>query len=81
MKALQDLNPFFQLLYAFMHCLIVYLQHAEGISTPLRDYTKGIPTPLRDYTKGIPTPLRDSDYFPMLVDERKFRSQGGAPRH
>ena len=70
MKALQDLNPFFQLLYAFMHCLIVYLQHAEGISTPLRDYTK-----------GIPTPLRDSDYFPMLVDERKFRSQGGAPQH
>ena len=53
-----------------MHCLIVYLQHAEGISTPLRDYTK-----------GIPTPLRDSDYFPMLVDERKFRSQGGAPQH
>lgn len=70
MKALQDLNPFFQLLYAFMHCLIVYLQHAEGISTPLRDYTK-----------GIPTPLRDSDYFLMLVDERKFRSQGGAPQH
>lgn len=54
MKALQDLNPFFQLLYAFMHCLIVYLQHAEGILTPLRDYTK-----------GIPTPLRDSDYLLM----------------